>query len=90
MVNLVSLAKQTERREVNIFIGKRTYRIQTELDDDALGRIKDIVNEACGSINKNIDQNDLLVLTCLQLAYNIEKISHLLDSLDKRLSNLMP
>ena len=90
MVSLVSSANLTERREVRVTIGKQTYLIQTELDDDALGRVEDIVKEACGSINRNIDQSDLLMLTCLQLGYKIEKISHLLDYLDRRLSDLTP
>ena len=84
------MANMTERREVNVSIGKRTYLIQTELDDETLGRVEDIVKEACESLSGNIDQSSLLMLTCLHLAYNIEKMSHLLDSLDRRLNDLTP
>ena len=79
-----------ERREVCIPIGKRTYTIQTDLGDDAIGRIVGIVNEAGGTIGEDIDQNNLLMLTCLHLAYNLEKISRLLESLDRKLKDLVP
>ena len=77
-----------ERREVRISIGKRNYLMQTELDDDTLSRVVGIVNEVCGSIEGNIDHDSLLMLTCLQLAYNLEKISVLLEPLDKRLNDV--
>ena len=82
------MANLIEQREVPVSIGRRTYHIKTELDDDVLGRVVGIVNEASGSINKKADHDSLLMLTCLQLAYNIERISHLLESFDKRLECL--
>ena len=78
-----------ERREVRILVGKRHYLMQTELDDDALDHVVGIVNEICGSIGGNVDQDNLLMLTCLQLAYNLEKVSALLESLDSRLNDLI-
>ena len=79
-----------ERREVRIPIGKRTYLMQTELDDDTLGRVVSIVDEVSGAIGENIDQDNLLMLTCLQLAYSLEKFQGLFESLDRRLNNLKP
>ena len=79
-----------ELREVRIPIGKRSYPMQTGLDEDTFKRVVEIVNEVCGTIDSNADQDRLLVLTCLQLAYKLEKISRLLESLDKKLSDLKP
>ena len=77
-----------ERREIRIPIGKRSYSMQTELDDDTINRVAGIVNEVCRAINGNIEQDELLMLTCLQLAYKLEKISERLEPLDRRLDNL--
>jgi len=62
--------------------------MQTELDDDTFGRIVDIVDEIYVSLDRNTDQDKLLVLICLQLAYKLEKFSGTLESLDKKLKNL--
>ena len=75
------------RREVRIPIGKRNYRMQTELDDDTLNRVVGVVNEVCGAIN-GVDQDNLLMLACLQMAYNLEKATGLLESLDRKLDGL--
>jgi len=77
-----------DRREVRIKIGKRSYSIQTELDDEMLKRVVDIVKEAGGVINGSVDQDNLLMLTCLQLAYNLEKVSELLEIFDRRFNDL--
>ena len=78
-----------ERREVRILIGKRHYLMQTELDGDTLDRVVGILNEVCELIGENIDQDSMLMLACLHLAYNIEKISKRLEPLDRRLNDLV-
>ena len=77
-----------ERREVRIMIGKRHYRTETVLDNEELVRVVGIVNEVSDAIGSSIDQESLLMLTCLQLAYNLGKVSELLEPLDKRLKDL--
>ena len=77
-----------ERREVRIQIGKRSYLIQTDLDDETLKRVVDIVKEAGEAIGGNVDQDNLLVFTSLQLAYNLEKTSKLLEFFDRRFDDL--
>ena len=77
-----------ERREVRIQIGKRSYLIQTDLDDEMLKRVVDIVKEAGEAIGGNVDQDNLLVFTSLQLAYNLEKTSKLLELFDRRFDDL--
>jgi hypothetical protein len=79
-----------DRREVPIRIGKRGYRVQTELDDDTLRRVVGIVNEVGMAVGGNADQDKTLMLMCLQLAYYIDRISERLESLDKRLDSLKP
>jgi len=62
--------------------------MQTDLDDDKLKRVVGIVNEVCGSMSSNIDQEGLLMLTCLHLAYDLEKIPQLLEPLNRKLEDL--
>ena len=78
------------RREVRVFIRKRSYRVQTDLDEETLNRVVGIVDEVSKAIDDRIDQDNLLLLTCLQLAYNIDNISGLLGALDRRLNKLEP
>jgi hypothetical protein len=62
----------------------------TELDDETLGRVVGAVNEICGAKSGGIDQENLLMLTCLQLSYNLDKISEILKPVDKRLNDIKP
>ena len=77
-----------DRREVRIQIGKRSYLVQTELDDETLKRVVDIVKEAGEAVGGNVDQDNLLMFTCLQLAYNLEKTSELLRFFDSKLNDI--
>ena len=77
-------------REVRIPIGKRNYPMQTELDEDSFKRVVGIVDEIYETIDSDTDQDRLLVLMCLQLAYKLEKITEILESLDKKLNELKP
>ncbi|MDR1731941.1 MAG: cell division protein ZapA [Synergistaceae bacterium] len=74
-----------ELREVRIPIGKRNYRMQTALDEPTLDRVVSIVSDVSSSAGDNVDQDQLLMLTCLQLAYSLEKISQRLEKLTDRL-----
>jgi hypothetical protein len=62
--------------------------MQTGLDDDTFKRVTDIVSEVCADMSSDIDQDKLLVLICLQLAYKLEKFSGSLESLDRRLNDI--
>ncbi|MDR2527680.1 MAG: hypothetical protein LBD04_01495 [Synergistaceae bacterium] len=77
-----------ERREVSLVIGRRSYRVQTALDDDTLARVTEIVQGVGEAVGAGVDQNHLLMLTCLQLAYSLEKISGALQPLENRLAAL--
>ena len=73
-------------RDVFLTIGKNSYTIHTPLENDEVDRIKAIIDEACGEIVKGAKQEDLLMLTCLRLAYSLdavnEKLRKVLDKID--------
>ena len=79
-----------ERQEVRILIGKRNYRMQTDLDESEVLRVTGIVKEIARTIGDNLDQDKLLLLTCLHLAYNMEKISKTLEQLLDKIENATP
>ena len=45
--------------------------MQTALDDPTLNRVTAIVDEVGQAIGSGTNQDDLLMLTCLQLAYTL-------------------
>jgi hypothetical protein len=62
--------------------------MQTALDEPTLARVTAIVDEVGQAIGSGTDQDHLLMLTCLQLAYTLEKISNRLEPLKFRLESL--
>ena len=76
-------------QEFIITIGRQSYPVETRLNDDRFKRINSILRETCTEFDQSLDQEKLLALTCLQLAYKLEKISGSLRSLDKRLNDLI-
>ena len=77
-----------ELREIRVLIGKRSYRMQTALDESMLSRVMSIVNEVAEAIGDGVGQDHLMMLTCLQLAYSLEKIKEGLGPLAERLEDL--
>ncbi|MBQ7220335.1 MAG: cell division protein ZapA [Synergistaceae bacterium] len=74
-------------RDVALNIGKGIYTISTPLDNDALDRVKALINEACGEISKGTKQEDLLMLTCLRLAYSLDAVNEKLKTILERLEH---
>lgn len=68
-------------RDVWVTVGKQSYSVETALDPDRVGRIESLIADACGSPAKGINQEELLVLTCLQLAYSLDKAAEALEGL---------
>lgn len=62
-------------RDISLNIGKGIYTVNTPLDNEAIDRVKALINEACGEINKGAKQEDLLMLTCLRLAYSLDAVN---------------
>ena len=79
-----------ETREVTIVIGKRLYHINTALDKPTFDRVAAIVKGVSASLKDDVGQDERLMLTCMQLAYSLEKIMSKLDPLASVLENLEP
>ena len=65
-------------REVTIRIGKKNYFVKTALDDESLKGIHSLFRELTEGLENSLDQEDLLLISCLHLAW-------LLDSTEKKL-----
>ena len=79
-------------REVFLSIGKGSYSIKTPLKDEDLERVKALICQAgphpgsCAHVPfRGMDQENLLVLTCLQLAYTLDAVTAKLEKLSERL-----
>ena len=74
-------------RDVFLTIGRGSYSIQTAIENEELDRIKSLIDVACGEITEGAKQEDMLMLTCLRLAYSLdsvnEKLKKVLERLDK-------
>lgn len=79
-------------REVFLSVGKESYSIRTPLEDEDLERVKTLIRQAgphpgdCANLPfRGMDQETLLLLTCLQLAYTLDAVTSKLEALSKRL-----
>ena len=71
-------------RNIWLTIGKKNYSVETTLAPGAVERIESLVAAACDSPAKGIEQEELLMLTCLQLAYSLDKAASALEGLLKK------
>ena len=62
-------------RDVFLTIGKGSYTIHTPLENEEIDRVKALIDEACGEIVKGAKQEDMLMLTCLKLAYSLDSVN---------------
>ncbi len=70
-------------REVTIRIGKKSYFLKTTLDDESIKAITDLSADITREFEGSLDQENLLLLSCLQLAWLLEKLGRKLErSLD--------
>ena len=74
-----------DSKDVYLLIGKKNYCVRTALDDETLARVKLLINEAYGQPKRGVDQENLLTLTCLQLAYALDTVRGKLDALMEKL-----
>ena len=79
-------------REIFLSIGKGNYSIRTPLQDEALERVEALIRQAgphpgdCVHMPfRGMDQETLLVLTCLQLAYTLDTVTTRLEALSEKL-----
>ena len=74
-------------RDVFLTIGKGSYTIHTPLENDEIDRVKALIDEACGEIVKGAKQEDLLMLTCLRLAYSLDAVNEKLRKILERIDS---
>lgn len=74
-------------RDVFLTIGKGSYTIHTPLENEEIDRIKALIDEACGEIIKGATQEDMLMLTCLKLAYSLDSVSEKLRKVVERIDS---
>ena len=74
-------------RDVFLTIGKGTYTIHTPLENEEIDRIKVLIDEACGEIVKGAKQEDMLMLTCLKLAYCLDSVNEKLRKILERIDS---
>ncbi len=72
-------------REVTVKIGKKTYYLRTSLDDESLESITGMAAEIADGI-ENTDQENVLLLTCLQLAWHLQKLGKTLEQTFEEIS----
>ena len=68
-------------RDVPITIGKKTYTLQTSLDQESLARVRGLIADTADKIPGAPDQELLLVLSCLQMAYYADRTGERLEAL---------
>lgn len=66
-------------REVTIRIGKKSYFLKTTLDDESIKAITDLSADITREFEGSLDQENLLLLSCLQLAWLLEKLGRKLE-----------
>ncbi len=67
-------------RDIFLTIGKKNYSVRTPLSSDDIDRVRALIDQACGSVNREAEQEDLLVLTCLRLAYSLDALGSQVNS----------
>ncbi|MDI3531891.1 MAG: hypothetical protein PWR28_236 [Synergistaceae bacterium] len=70
-----------EKRSVRIKLGKRSYNVRTALEPEQLDRIVALLHRVVEESGNNRDQEELLVLTSLRLAFFLDDIASKLESL---------
>ncbi|MBR1485943.1 MAG: hypothetical protein IJ597_01635 [Synergistaceae bacterium] len=74
-------------RDVYLTIGKSSYSFNTSIDNDEIDRIKSLIDDACGEIIKGAKQEDILMLTCVRLAYTLDTVNGKLKNILEKIEN---
>lgn len=80
-------SEREELRKIKLKIGKRSYNLQTALDDDAVERVAALTSEIAGKLDEFTPQEERLALVCMTLAWKLErataKMKLLAETMDK-------
>ena len=71
-------------RDFFLTIGKKNYSVRSALDNEEIDRVKDLIDQACGNLTET-DQENLLMLTCLRLAYSLDHLGGKVEDVIKRI-----
>ncbi len=74
-------------RDVYMTIGKSSYTIHTSLSVEDVDRVKELIDAACGEIVSGASQEEMLMLTCLRLAYRLEVLRERAREVARRLGS---
>ena len=75
-------------RDVTLKVGKKSYHVKTSLDEESLARVSTLRAEITGELEDVLDQEKVLLLLVLQLAWSFEKIRSKIDSFSEELEKL--
>ncbi|MBQ9418965.1 MAG: hypothetical protein IJU31_01170 [Synergistaceae bacterium] len=72
-------------RDVYFTIGKSSYSFNTSISNEEIDRLKSLIDDACGEIVKGARQEDILMLTCVRLAYALDSVNEKLKKILERI-----
>ena len=73
-------------RDVYLTIGKNSYTLNTSIENEELDRVKALIDDACGEIVKGARQEDILMLTCVRLAYALDSVNEKLKTILEKIN----
>ena len=73
-------------RDVYLTIGKNSYTLNTSISNEEFDRVKALIDDACGEIVKGAKQEDILMLTCVRLAYSLDTINEKLKTVLEKIN----
>ena len=73
-------------RDVYLTIGKNSYTLNTSIENEELDRVKALIDDACGEIVKGARQEDILMLTCVRLAYALDSVNGKLKTILEKIN----
>ena len=69
---------QRATRGVTLNVGKGVYTVSTPLSAEAVDRVRELLDEVCGEVQKGARQEDILLMGCLRLAYELDAVREVL------------
>ena len=73
-----------EEHRVSLLVGRKSYNLVTNLDDDKLREVNELLKEAVALTEPSMEQDERLVIVCMMLASSlVGNTKQLADILDK-------
>ncbi|MBQ7217088.1 MAG: hypothetical protein IJS39_14015 [Synergistaceae bacterium] len=71
---------QRHSRDTVLNIGKGVYNVRVQIGTEELDRVKALIDEAYGELSAGASQEDMLVLACLRLGYELDAVNQKLKA----------